>query len=310
MSQQVTLCNQQQRTLPKAVALFLEKTDTPSLEAARSQWSQNHQCLIQVQPLLVVGQVDQRFAALDDFRQLLDTHPIQPGYLDYFDVYTHSGIVNDIAVPITASAIRAQHGLTDIGDVSLGLHAMEYLLWGEKGERPLMDFIAVAPADSKLAANEQPNQRRRQLLALLSQLFSEDLQRLQLQLGEQQPLSLLYQQLSAPQRLTLWQQVSLKLIRGLDNIHSQFADDAQAQRQVLAATLEKIWFSSEPALAQTVWPDEQSQRLLQQLQDLQQSLSAEDELQPHTTAAQTEAMAQQLAALETFFTGVMNEQPR
>ena len=74
---------------------------------------------MQVQPLFVVGQIDQRFAALDDFRQLLDTHPIQPGYLDYFDVYTHSGIVNDIAVPITASAIRAQHGLTESLNVSV-----------------------------------------------------------------------------------------------------------------------------------------------------------------------------------------------
>ena len=170
-----------------AVQQFLQQADQPGLENARRAWQQAHNDYHRFDVFLALaGSSPGLFGDIAALNSPLDSWPITPGYLDYFAVYTHSGIVNDIAVPVTAEAIRRQHGFSDDADVSLGFHAMAYLLWGEQGRRPPSDFavdaeIPAALGDAGLSKVDLPANRRRSLLALMCNLLGDDLQNLRRQ---------------------------------------------------------------------------------------------------------------------------------
>lgn len=173
--------------LRDTIVEFLQDSSEESLLKLRQQWHTAHnqynasavfRALSDSNPAL--------FESLRNANFRIDAHPIQPGYLDSFDVYTHSGIVNDIAVPITAAAIRAQHGFSDDTDVSTGFHALSYLLFGEHGQRPLADLQAQTSLSEEQSSNglkivDLSQNRRRSLIKLISELLLDDIRELQTQ---------------------------------------------------------------------------------------------------------------------------------
>ena len=56
--------------------------------------------------------------------------PLLGGYLDSVPGYPQSGIVHDIDSQISRNALIDQHGFSDEYFVTLGFHALEFLLWG------------------------------------------------------------------------------------------------------------------------------------------------------------------------------------
>jgi putative iron-regulated protein len=174
-------------TLRDSIVEFLQDSSEESLLKLRQQWHTAHnqysasavfRALSDSNPAL--------FESLRDANFRIDAHPIQPGYLDSFDVYAHSGIVNDIAVPITAAAIRAQHGFSDDTDVSTGFHALGYLIFGEDGQRPLADLQAQTSLSDEQKSNglkiiDLSQNRRRSLVKLISELLLDDIRELQTQ---------------------------------------------------------------------------------------------------------------------------------
>lgn len=190
-----------------------------NLADARNQWHATHQQLLQLQPLFTLGHINPGlFKQLEQARWQLDAWPIEPGYLDYFDVYKHSGIVNDIALPITANAIRQQHGFSSDTDVAIGMHAVAYLLWGEQGKRPASDFAAQAPTSdeqqSGLEGADLPPRRRAALLNLLMSLMLDDLRALDYKLDQSASgLNINYASLPPQSQLQLWQQSIDTLLR-------------------------------------------------------------------------------------------------
>lgn len=140
-----------------------------------------------------------------DYQRLLmqlDSWPIEGGYIDYIEGYPFSGIVNDLTLEINEDNIRSQHGFTDPTNASLGYHAIEFMLWGDKGQRLAPDFFPqentapipsvdeehsatelnapeeVAPSEIQNPAPQNHN-RRRQYTQLLSELLQKDLHRIQ-----------------------------------------------------------------------------------------------------------------------------------
>lgn len=97
----------------------------------------------------------------------MEIFPINPGYIDYTSANPTSGIINDAAnYPIiNAFNLKSWHQQGGIQNVTCGLHALEFLLWGEDanstgpGSRPLTDF---------------QNLRRRQFLIANAAVFDED----------------------------------------------------------------------------------------------------------------------------------------
>ena len=101
------------------------------------------------------------FVTDDQLAQRLDAWPIQPGFIDSIDGYPDSGIVNDETLMLSRETLIEQHGITDYGEASLGLHPMEFMLF----ERDVAQFVA----------GNDVNDRRRKLLGLLSTILLEDI---------------------------------------------------------------------------------------------------------------------------------------
>jgi putative iron-regulated protein len=173
------------RRLVESLDSLLGGPDEQTLSQSRTAWLSSHRQWLQLTPLLNLAHQEPRvFAELDRRRFDLDASNLAPGYLDALPQYPHSGIVNDIAVSITAESIRHQHALTDASEVSLGFHALELLLWGADGERNPADFRAHLQLDETrieagFTLEDLPNNRRRALLRLIGQMLLEDMQRLQ-----------------------------------------------------------------------------------------------------------------------------------
>ncbi|WP_347331521.1 imelysin family protein [Marinimicrobium locisalis] len=169
------------QSLHDNIETFLASPDQAGLDSARAQWHECHNRWHRLDPLLALADSNPGlFGELERVRFAVDAHPLQPGYLDSIEGYPYSGIVNDITLNLTARTLRDQHGLTDDSDVVLGLHALEFLLWGEKGGRSVKDYThQTEPRDEQLSAEltegQLPNNRRRELLRLISQLLQDDL---------------------------------------------------------------------------------------------------------------------------------------
>jgi putative iron-regulated protein len=140
---------------------------------------------------------------------LLDSWPIEGGYIDYLPGYPFSGIVNDLTLELNEESMLAQHGFSDPSYASLGYHAYEFMLWGADGKRSPRDFFpqensapVVIPSEgghiaddaaqtagesgdvaeagtAALAVEVQNHNRRRQYTQLVSEQVQKHLHRLQ-----------------------------------------------------------------------------------------------------------------------------------
>lgn len=177
--------------LRTAVKALLDTPDPITLEAARDAWLNAHDAWEGTT-------LDRYFAnlalpeaqalALFQLRYQLNQWPILPGYLDSFAGYQNSGIVNDATVELTPLTLRQQHGEFDLSEATLGFHVIEFLLWGTNADgaslRPPEDYVAVTELASTQTADgivllQIPANRRRQLLALVTDLLVGDVETMQ-----------------------------------------------------------------------------------------------------------------------------------
>ena len=210
--------------LQKAISRLLADPDASSLLFAQQQWHSTMAAYEKLSPLLYLehqqtqpnadldkdsrGQKDKKdtalvainlgtgtlvggkntinnLSALEESRNKIAAWPIQPGYLDSYGSHTHSGVVNDITLLIEPHTIRSQHLITDSEEVTLGIYAIEYLLFGDKDynnkkNTSFTRFINVpklpaALAQAGLLIDELPNNRRRALIELQSRLLVNDI---------------------------------------------------------------------------------------------------------------------------------------
>lgn len=296
-----------------AIQSFLQSPTEDSLATAREQWLISHRTYAQLEMFISLGHSNPGlFGNLLPTNFSIDAQPTSPGYLDYFDVYTNSGIVNDIAVPLTAQTLRKQHGFSDPSEVSLGFHAIEYLLWGEAGNRLAADYIAVqelndAQRSAELRIIDLPNNRRRVLLNLLSVILADDISKLKHQI--ENPADTLRQNYAAltPQsRMQLLQAAGYTLLtkhinwlnklesnadakkaqnkgendqEGIDgnNLHhSQFSGEGLAFLWVQLRTVENILFDQEIGFTQWILSGEQ-EPLLEKFRGIIQTLAGEND---------------------------------
>ena len=107
----------------------------------------------------------------------LNAWPLDEGYIDYVDGMAMSGIVNDGTTTIDAATLA---GLNEAGgekNISIGYHAIEFLLWGQDdantalltpGQRPYTDYLTTGGT----ASNQD---RRGDYLKVVAQILVDDL---------------------------------------------------------------------------------------------------------------------------------------
>lgn len=172
------------------------------------------------------------FLEIDESRDKIAAWPLQPGYLDSFGPHIHSGIVNDIIISINPHSVRGQHLLTDREEVTIGLYAIEYLLFGDqkytsKKNTNFKRFVKIAElpaplAQAGLTLNELPNNRRRALIELQARLLVNDIQTLTTLYQTNGALSIEFNELSALQKVDVFQR-SIK--RSLKNTQTLLSYD-------------------------------------------------------------------------------------
>ncbi|RKE95426.1 imelysin family protein [Ichthyenterobacterium magnum] len=116
--------------------------------------------------------------ATEDIEGYLNSWPLDEVFIDYVNGDANSGIINDLTKTISKEELVGLNGFNNSeANVSIGYHAIEFLLWGQDatdpsnlqpGQRPYTDFV-----DGGTASNQN---RRRDYLAVCADLLTDHLQ--------------------------------------------------------------------------------------------------------------------------------------
>jgi hypothetical protein len=256
-SEQLQYIAQHCQQFKASVAQLLKAPATPTLQNAQQQWRQLHGELRQLSlPLAIATRNPGLFTPLAQTLANIDAHPIAPGYIDAVKGYPHSGLINDITLNIDHTTLRRQHRLTAPNEASLGLHPLEFVLFGEQGKRQANNFNQNQKSLPTHTAVNQPHQRRRDYLRLTATLLCDDLAALVEQWRKRQSaIAQPYFDLKPAARLQLWQ---LMLTLELDSLtqhpsqqHCDFAPNGCALRWRLEGLLSFIDAGASQALTLT-----------------------------------------------------------
>jgi putative iron-regulated protein len=167
-----------------AIHLFLSDPNEKTLEEAKTQWvsTHNNYAASKLFRIINIKHPELDHSQIDPVKHSLairiDQSPLLAGYLDAVEGYPQSGYVF-APLPINEETLNKEHQFSDTLYVTLGFHAVEFLLWGEnsKQARPSTDYAALSDAniDADIDTELFPV-RRSQLLSLTTTLLTKDLE--------------------------------------------------------------------------------------------------------------------------------------
>ena len=171
-------------SLRLAVEQFLQNPDETQHAKVQAAWLNAHSAYVAMSslPLPALLALDSDITlATNKLQYQIDAWPIEPGYLDSLPAYPGSGIISDITVPMTAESLQQQHGFTDVQEVSIGFHALEYLIFAR--ERSDFQLLDAGPDSIKIPIkgtlnNELKSEviaRRRGALRVIAEQINLDL---------------------------------------------------------------------------------------------------------------------------------------
>ena len=176
---------QASQALAESIDAFLARPNEDTLSSAQQAWKALH--AVEQKLAVIHNLVQSHSGSFDMVRATLartSAQPIQPGYLDRVGTYAYSGLVYDIGVQLTQENLRHQHQLTDEEEVVLGIYALEFMLFGENGKRSANNYQAQTQLNSEAQGSgfkdisELPENRRRRLIQLQSNILAADTVRL------------------------------------------------------------------------------------------------------------------------------------
>ncbi|GAA3508133.1 imelysin family protein [Aquimarina addita] len=164
--------------LENSLNKFVENPIKENFDIAKNAWIASRESYGQTEAFRFAnGPIDTG----DEPEGLLNAWPLDENYVDYVEGLDDSGIINDL-VNYPTIDIETLEGLNGQGgeeNVSVGYHAIEFLLWGQDltdpldklpGQRPFTDFV-----DDGTSANQD---RRRTYLVVCAELLKNNLQSL------------------------------------------------------------------------------------------------------------------------------------
>jgi len=143
------------KRLSRSVQIFLAAPGDATLQSLKGTWLEAHYDFLAARFFSFVETDLQNFS--------VDAWPIQEGFLDRLPQYPHSGIISDITLSINSATLREQHGITDPEEVSLGFHALEFLLFSRNIEDYSLDGGTATL-------------RRRQALGVIAEVLDQDVE--------------------------------------------------------------------------------------------------------------------------------------
>lgn len=153
------------KSLEAAVTAFLEKPSDESLAAARKAWISARPAYLKTEAFRFYG------GPIDAVEGEINSWPMNEAFLDYVEGNPKAGLVNDPASKFDKETLEGLNQKQDEKDVTIGWHAIEFLLWGQDlsatgpGNRPFTDYIA----------GKDNNDKRRDYLLSVTKLLSHEI---------------------------------------------------------------------------------------------------------------------------------------
>lgn len=151
--------------LKQAVDAFLAAPSAATLGAARKAWVEARPAYLRTEAFRFYD------GPIDHVEGEINSWPLNEAYIDAVQGAPGSGIVNDPKAKLDAATLTAENQKQDEADVTVGWHAVEFLLWGQDlaadgpGNRPFTDYVA----------RTGNNDRRRYYLRLATDKLAADL---------------------------------------------------------------------------------------------------------------------------------------
>jgi putative iron-regulated protein len=159
--------------LENTIINFVDNPSQANFDAAKQAWLDAREPYGQSEIFRFVdGPIDN---PADGPEGLLNAWPMDEAYVDYVDGNATSGIINDLTnyPTIDAASIISANEFGSETNISLGYHAIEFLLWGQDlsattaGVRPYTDYIVGGTSDNQV--------RRGQYLKLCADILVQGL---------------------------------------------------------------------------------------------------------------------------------------
>jgi putative iron-regulated protein len=154
--------------LQAAVEAFLASPSEDTLKTARATWVAARPAYLRTEAFRFYD------GPIEAIESEINAWPMNEAAIDYVDGNPNAGIINDGTTKIDAETLEGLNQKKDEADVTIGWHAIEFLLWGQDksasspGDRPYTDYIA----------GEGNNDRRRAYLKLVSDQLVHELDEL------------------------------------------------------------------------------------------------------------------------------------
>ena len=159
--------------LRNEVRAFVSRPTPETLARARAAWVASRDVYCRTETFrFSAGPIDRAdpVTGAEGPEGRIDAWPIDEGYLDYVAGAPRSGLLSDLSFPVAESTLVQRNAVADPRQVTLGFHAIEFLLWGQDhsresaGKRPHTDFLP----------GQKVRERRAAFLALLVDLLIRD----------------------------------------------------------------------------------------------------------------------------------------
>ena len=125
------------------------------------------------------GPIDDRhpITGIEGPENRINAWPIDEAFLDYVAGSPRAGLIGDLRTPLSEAVLVSRNVADDENQVTLGYHAIEFLLWGQDrrrdgpGQRPFTDYLPGDPV----------RERRRRCLSLITDQLVRDLASVKIQ---------------------------------------------------------------------------------------------------------------------------------
>ena len=158
--------------LEKSITAFVNDPSEQALQDTKDAWLAAREIYGQTEAYRFYGgPIDDE----DGPEGLINAWPLDEAYIDYVEGAPDSGIINNVAdyPNITKELLISLNEQGSEENISVGFHAIEFLLWGQDldrdgaGARPFTDYTFAENAE-----------RRKEYLLITSRLLTENLQEL------------------------------------------------------------------------------------------------------------------------------------
>lgn len=156
------------KTMSASITAFLAAPTAETLGTARQAW-------VAARPAYLRTEVFRFYdGPIESNESNINSWPLNEAYIDYVAGNPKSGLINDPGIALTIKQLEGSNQKQDEADVTVGWHAIEFLLWGQDlsaggpGNRPHTDYIA----------GEGNNDRRRLYLQLATDELVHEIEEL------------------------------------------------------------------------------------------------------------------------------------